>query len=199
VRQLADSRGFVVQRYAYGPFGEPLSAEGSRTSALRYTGEHWDGDAGLLYLRARWYDPATSRFLSKDPFPGLAAFPQTQHAYVYCANNPVNLTDPSGKLIGLIIGGALVGAGIGAIIGGVTSGVFYALAHPGQDVWHSPGFWDAVSRGAASGAVAGAITGAVAPLLAPLAGTLPGAIGVGGLLGGLGGGVGQIVNNYTIE
>jgi outer membrane protein assembly factor BamB len=51
----------------------------------------------LLYLRARWYDPATGRFLTRDPFPGLASLPQTQHAYVYVGNNPVNLTDPSGR------------------------------------------------------------------------------------------------------
>jgi len=51
----------------------------------------------LLYLRARWYDPATGRFLTRDPFPGLAALPQTQHPYVYVGNNPVNLVDPSGR------------------------------------------------------------------------------------------------------
>ncbi len=53
---------------------------------------------GLLYLRARCYDPAIGRFLSEDPFPGYAGFPQTQHPYVYVGNNPINLTDPSGKI-----------------------------------------------------------------------------------------------------
>ncbi|MCP4524587.1 MAG: RHS repeat-associated core domain-containing protein, partial [Aestuariibacter sp.] len=95
-RQLAGADGRIVQRYDYGPFGKVVAVEGERPSALQYTGEHWDGDVGLLYLRARWYDPAIGRFLSEDPFSGFAALPQTQHAYVYVGNNPINLTDPSG-------------------------------------------------------------------------------------------------------
>jgi RHS repeat-associated protein len=97
VRQLADGQGYVVQRYDYSPFGQVMAAEGGWANPLRYSGEQWDADAGLLYLRARWYDPATGRFLTRDPFPGLAALPQTQHPYVYVGNNPVNLVDPSGR------------------------------------------------------------------------------------------------------
>ena len=47
-------------------------------SALRYTGEQTDLDTGLVYLRARWYDSATGRFTTRDPFRGLAGYPQTQ-------------------------------------------------------------------------------------------------------------------------
>ncbi len=94
VRQLADARGYVVQRYDYAPFGETLLAQGERSSALRYTGEQTDDDTGLVYLRARWYDPLTGRFTTRDPFPGLATLPQTLHPYVYVNNNPINLTDP---------------------------------------------------------------------------------------------------------
>ena len=35
--------------------------------------------------------------MTRDPFPGVAGVPQSQHPYVYCHNNPVNLTDPSGE------------------------------------------------------------------------------------------------------
>jgi RHS repeat-associated protein len=49
-------------------------------------------------LRARWYDSATGRFTTRDPFPGFAVLPQTLHLYVYANNNPVNLTDPSGEI-----------------------------------------------------------------------------------------------------
>ena len=51
----------------------------------RRTGEHWD--AGLLYLRAQWSDPAADRFLARDPYPGLALLPYPQHAHVYVGNN----------------------------------------------------------------------------------------------------------------
>lgn len=108
------------------------------------------------------------------------------------------MTDPTGKiapLVALVVGGALIGAGTGIILGATGGALSYALSHPGEDIWHSPGMANAILRGAASGGVAGAITGAIAPLLGPLAGTFWGAVGVGGALGGLGSGVGRIVDN----
>jgi RHS repeat-associated protein len=98
VRQLSDAQGAIVQSYTYAPFGELLAAQGTRPSALQYTGEQKDVDTGLVYLRARWYDSATGRFTTRDPFPGFADVPQTLHPYIYALNNPINLTDPSGKI-----------------------------------------------------------------------------------------------------
>lgn len=57
---------------------------------FRYCGEYFDKETGSIYLRARYYDPATSRMLSEDP---------ARHGlnwYSYCFNNPVNFIDPSG-------------------------------------------------------------------------------------------------------
>jgi RHS repeat-associated protein len=80
VRKLSDASGNIVQSYTYAPFGELLAAQGTRSSALQYTGEQTDLDTGLVYLRARWYDPATGRFTTRDPFPGFAVLPQTLRA-----------------------------------------------------------------------------------------------------------------------
>ena len=99
VRQLADARGELVQKQTYSPFGMLVDSEGDASTSQHYTGEYQEADTGLVYLRARWYDPSTGRFLSRDPFPGLAALPQTQHPYVYVGNNPINLTDPSGEYV----------------------------------------------------------------------------------------------------
>ena len=50
----------------------------------------------MIYLRARWYDPTTGRFLTQDPFAGLSMAPTTQHPYAYVGNNAINWVDPSG-------------------------------------------------------------------------------------------------------
>ncbi|MCR4407858.1 MAG: RHS repeat-associated core domain-containing protein [Anaerolineae bacterium] len=85
----------IVDTYRYAPFGS-LLAGGTSDNSFKFTGQQQDASTGLYYLRARWYDPATGRFLTRDPVPGLAALPQTQHPYVYVGKNPVNLIDPAG-------------------------------------------------------------------------------------------------------
>ena len=52
---------------------------------------------GLVYLRARWYNPVNGTFLTRDPFPGFAAVPYSQHPYQYGYSNPVSNTDPRGE------------------------------------------------------------------------------------------------------
>jgi RHS repeat-associated protein len=78
----------------YRPFGSPLAGEGG--SPYGFTGEWWEGDAGLLFLRARYYQPGTGRFLSQDAWRGNVWRPATLHRYVYVLNNSVNGIDPSG-------------------------------------------------------------------------------------------------------
>jgi RHS repeat-associated protein len=149
VRQLVDSQGYLVQRYEYSPFGEALASEGRRTNSLRYTGEQWDNDTGLLYLRARWYDPSVGRFTTRDPFPGFSALPQTQHPYVYVGNNPINLTDPSGKLFFIPV---LIVAAAGGLLGGT---IYYtAQSYLNRDPcagmkwdWREAAFWGVAGTG----------------------------------------------------
>ena len=157
----------------------------------RFTGETQD-PTGLYYLRARWYDPATGRFLTRDPFPGLAALPQTQHPYVYVGNNPVNLTDPGGEIAPII-----VAAGVGAVIGAAGGGVGYVLTHPGgrpEDYLRSGGFRRAVLVGMASGTVSGLVGFGVGGLVSGLPG-LGGAIAGGALSGVAASGAGQVTAN----
>jgi hypothetical protein len=65
---------------------------------------------GLVYLRARYYDPQVGRFISIDPLPPIPILPQTINRYPYGGNNPVIMADPSGKLIGgvIIVAGAAI-------------------------------------------------------------------------------------------
>jgi RHS repeat-associated protein len=94
VRQLADPTGQVVQSYSFSPFGVPLGESGGEPYG--FTGEQWDASAGLVYLRARYYQPGMGRFVSKDPFPGFVTRPQSLNRWVYVQNNPVNRRDPTG-------------------------------------------------------------------------------------------------------
>ena len=54
---------------------------------------------GLQYLRARYYDMATGRLVSRDPLAGIVGLPLSQNAYLYVLNNPANLLDPSGLCV----------------------------------------------------------------------------------------------------
>gem|GEM_PF-5773738 len=65
-------------------------------NAYRYTGQQSDADSGLLYLRARYYEPSTGRFITQDKKSGDPKIPSTLNLYVYCKNNPIRYSDPSG-------------------------------------------------------------------------------------------------------
>ncbi|MDH5731534.1 MAG: RHS repeat-associated core domain-containing protein, partial [Gammaproteobacteria bacterium] len=64
-----------------------------------YTGEQFDADTGLLYLRARYYDPMLGRFISVDPYLGRLEVPESQNRVIYVHNNPLLYTDPSGLAV----------------------------------------------------------------------------------------------------
>jgi RHS repeat-associated protein len=69
VRQLIDGTGSVVLAKDYEPYGEVLHSAGSSSTAYGFTGE-WTDNTGMVYLRARYYDPTIGRFMSKDSWPG---------------------------------------------------------------------------------------------------------------------------------
>jgi RHS repeat-associated protein len=104
VRQLTDGAGQVTVARGYTPFGVEMWGEGSAASAYGFTGEQEDpstgsgqaASTGLVFLRARYYDPRTGRFISKDLWAGSVWQPGTMNGWVYVGNNPVNLVDPWG-------------------------------------------------------------------------------------------------------
>jgi len=55
--------------------------------------QYTDPETGLQYLRARYYDPATGQFLTRDP-----AEASTRDSYGYAARTPLNASDPSGMI-----------------------------------------------------------------------------------------------------
>jgi len=94
-RYLLDSSGVLTRQVAYDGFGRIIAgAIGDFPS--QFTGEFRSDVSGLDYLRARYRDPETGRFISVDPFDGSLALPATQHDYAYADNDPLNRVDPSG-------------------------------------------------------------------------------------------------------
>ena len=90
-RALVDQAGKVAVRYAYDAYGLTLASSGL-SNPLQYAGEYTDAESGLQYLRSRYYDPATSAFLTADPMRAATGQP-----YAYAADSPTRLSDPSGQ------------------------------------------------------------------------------------------------------
>ncbi len=100
VVRLLDKAGNTVAEYDYDPWGNLVSPEPSdsrvKGQPIRYAGYVYDTEMKLYYLQARYYDPATSRFVSRDPDPGDEDDPATMNGYTYADGNPVTKIDPDG-------------------------------------------------------------------------------------------------------
>ena len=96
VTALTDSAGAVKATYSYDPWGKPRGAAPAEPFLYGYTGALTDPDTGLVYLRSRWYDPATSRFLTADTAPAVPENPESLNRYAYTQNDPLNHVDPRG-------------------------------------------------------------------------------------------------------
>jgi RHS repeat-associated protein len=96
VRLLTDNTGTVTDTYDYDAWGNTVNSTGSTSNVYLYRGEQYDADLGLYYLTARYLNPLTGRFLSRDPDSGRIAIPATLHKYLYAGGDPVNRWDPSG-------------------------------------------------------------------------------------------------------
>ena len=93
---LANENGKVTDTYAYDAFGNLLKSKGSTKNCYRYCGEQFDETTGLYYLRARYMDTTTGRFISQDSYAGSISDPISLHKYLYANSNPVMYSDPSG-------------------------------------------------------------------------------------------------------
>ena len=115
--------GTVVNTYEYTPWGEIRNENETVDNPIKYAGEYYDDELDMYYLRARYYNPQTGRFISRDILEGDISSPLDMNRYVYCRNNPIKYIDLSGESIVLtcVILGAVVGAVIGGTAGGVTS------------------------------------------------------------------------------
>jgi RHS repeat-associated protein len=92
ITSLSDTTGALAQTYTYDSFGNTTNSSGSLTNFFRYTGRDFDTETMLYFMRARYFDPASGRFLNEDPVGFIGGF----DFYVYVNNDPNDSTDPSG-------------------------------------------------------------------------------------------------------
>jgi len=144
ITHAVDMNGSVRNEYDYDTFGTRSHVKTAGTGSNQnfgYTGEMFDAESGLLYLRARYYDPSIGRFISADPYLGRMAEPVTQNRYIYVHNNPLLFVDPSG------FGAVEIGYGVkfpgvdnsnGVEVSGFSLG--FKLSWP--DIFTGQGEWD---------------------------------------------------------
>jgi RHS repeat-associated protein len=109
--------GGTVETLQYDAWGQLIAAHSSAadTVHIRWKGLYFDGDVGLYFARARWFDPAARRFISEDPLGTDAGLNQ----YAFAGGDPVNGFDPSG----LARAEPTQGGCIGEVGDGVPAGV----------------------------------------------------------------------------
>jgi RHS repeat-associated protein len=125
----------MTDEYEYDAYGNSFTKQGTTPNNYMYRGEQYDADLGLYYLRARYYNPATGRFLSRDPENGIITDPASLHKYLYAGGDPINLIDPRGRAsmletgdLSAIIGRAPVPALVELAGGAYASAVSYATS-----------------------------------------------------------------------
>ena len=145
VNITTDQTGTPNETLDYYPYGSPRISVGINTSDKQYIGQHYDGDTGLSYLNARYYDGSNGKFVSEDSMfwtpEKILSDPQSQNSYSYGRNSPIVKTDPNGKF--WFIAPTLAGAAIGGVIGGATAAIT----------------GNSISQGAEYGAISGAVAG----------------------------------------
>jgi RHS repeat-associated protein len=128
VTSLSDGTGALAQTYRFDSFGNQIASSGSLVNPFRYTARELDTETNLQFLRARYYDPATGRFLSQDP---LKFFGGDTSFYRYVWDNPINFRDPRGLWgVGASVGGSFYGgvptnSGTGVSFSNSVGGVLF--------------------------------------------------------------------------
>ena len=170
---ILDENGNTVVSYGYDAWGAPLWCTGELAETLgkvqpfRYRGYVYDEETGLYYLRSRYYTPTWCRFISIDAFVDTTDDVVSKSLFVYCSNNPIVHSDPTGEAwwewaIGalVVVGCIAVAAATGGVAAAVVAGVTTAAAA-------IDGGYCAIESGGSfeDGFLAGAVGGAVSTLI----------------------------------
>ena len=109
---ILNTTGTLVAKYEYDAWGNvtaiPVAEDGcghavdspdhiAHVNPFRYRGYYYDAETGFYWLQSRYYDPEVGRYLNADSvIAGVGGSVQGYNLFVYCFNNPVNMSDSSG-------------------------------------------------------------------------------------------------------
>ena len=152
VRGLANAAGAVTDTFTFDGFGNLISRTGTTANDMLYRGEQFDAGLGFYYLRARWYNPVSGRFLTTDKYEGddsgALAYSNRNHAssdfahhlYEYGEADPVSFVDPTGRGVferSVLLWYAILNSPQIQRIGHYARG----LIDLAGDVWLRAGYW----------------------------------------------------------
>ncbi len=93
---LTNASGATQISYTLDPWGHIRNQVGTSVNRMIFTGQEHDGNTGLIYFGARYYDPDTARFISQDTYLGEPGTPPSLHRYLYAYSNPTVYVDLEG-------------------------------------------------------------------------------------------------------
>jgi RHS repeat-associated protein len=106
-----DAAGNVLWKENYQPYGDKLNKQpASAGNKVGFAGKPYDGNTGLSYMGARYYDPVIGRFMGIDPKGFDEGNLHSFNRYAYANNNPFKFVDPDGRAAAAIV--ALLGVGL---------------------------------------------------------------------------------------
>lgn len=82
--------GAVENKTRYDAYGNVVEGSNVNDTPFGYCGEYTDSESGLVYLRNRYYDSTSGRFINEDPVKNSTNW------YSYCSGNPVVYFDKFG-------------------------------------------------------------------------------------------------------
>ena len=97
VCQTTDDARTISRSHTYDASRNNQHSFAATSTAYRFTGKERDSESGNDHFGARYYNPVTGRFLSRDPEDGDYSDPATLHKYLYASGDPVNRIDPEGR------------------------------------------------------------------------------------------------------
>ncbi|WP_020180702.1 RHS repeat-associated core domain-containing protein [Methylopila sp. M107] len=193
VRLVTRDAGAVEERSSFKPYGDRARTPGTGATTVEtkgFIGERDDPETGLVYLNARYYDPAIGRFVSPDTYDPLGEGVGTNR-YAYADNDPINKSDPNGHIFQLLaaLAAAVPVAGSAAppimtvgltaaaetgVTVTITEGIRTAAvtgAGGGSGLWYGSGVATGVKAAATAGVTTGVVAGTSSGVAASVSGS----------------------------